>query len=74
MNAIDKYLDAISAALDVDDKEAIQLLEAFTTHLYKELYAKANSTSGEEQAMWDSMLKRVQVLIARMAKAGPEIW
>jgi len=74
MNAIEKYLDAITAAVDTKDVIAIQLLEAFTTHLYKDLYAKTNGASGDEREMWDSKMKRVQALIARMAQAGPDLW
>jgi hypothetical protein len=74
MNAMEKYLDAIAAAVEAQDKKAIELLEGFATHVYHELYAKVNSTSGEEQVMWDSLQQRIKVLIVKMAGAGPDIW
>lgn len=74
MNEMEKYFAAIEAAVEVKDKKAIELLEGFATYLYHEIYAKSNNTSGEERVVWDGMLQRAKVLIARMAEAGPQIW
>lgn len=74
MNEMEKYLAAIAAAVETKDKKAIELLEGFATYVYHELYAKCNNTSGEEHVVWDGMQQRVKDLLAKMAKAGPDIW
>jgi len=74
MNEMEKYLAAIEAAVETKDKKAIELLDGFSAYVYQELYAKANNSSGEEQVVWDGMHQRAQALIARMAKASPQIW
>jgi len=74
MNEMEKYLDAIAAAVETKDKKAIELLEGFATYVYHELYAKTNNSSGEERVVWDGMQQRVKVLLAKMAESGPDIW
>lgn len=74
MNEMEKYLDAIEAAIDANNKDVIAMLDGFATYLYKEIYAKAGRSSGEERVVWEGLCKRAQLLIARMAKAGPDIW
>jgi len=74
MHEMEKYLDAIEAAVDANDKVAITLLDGFATHIYKEIYAKAGSSSGEERVVWDGLCLRAKHLIARMAKAGLDLW
>jgi len=75
MNEImEKYLSALAAAVEVKDKKAIELLDAFSSYVYQDIYARANNTSGEEQAVWNDLLERVKVLISKMAQAGPQIW
>jgi len=74
MNEMEKYLDAIEAAVDANDQEAITLLDGFATHVYKVLYARAESSSGEERVVWDGLCLRTKHLIARMAKAGLDLW
>ncbi len=74
MDEMEKYLAAIAAAVETQDKKAIELLEGFATYVYQELYAISNNTSGEERAVWDAMFQRAQALIAKMAKAAPQIW
>ena len=75
MNEImEKYLAALAAAVEVKDQKAIELLDKFASYVYHDIYAKANNTSGEEQAVWNDLLVRVKVLIGEMAKAGPQIW
>jgi hypothetical protein len=74
MHKMEKYLDAIEAAVDAHDHVAITMLESFATHVYKEIYAKAGKSSGEERVVWDGLCQRAKYLIARMAKAGLELW
>jgi hypothetical protein len=74
MNEMEKYLDAIAAAVETKDKKAIELLDGFATYVYHKLYSISNNTAGEEHVVWDGMLQRAKVLIARMAKEGPDIW
>ncbi len=74
MNEMEKYLAAIAAAVESKDKKAIELLEGFATYVYHELYAKSNSTSGEERVVWEGMQQRIKVLLAKMASASPDIW
>jgi N-acetylglucosamine kinase-like BadF-type ATPase len=74
MNEMEKYLDAIAAAVDTKDKKAIELLDGFATYVYHKLYAISTNTTGEEHVICDGMLQRAKALIARMAKEGPDIW
>ena len=75
MNEImEKYLAALAAAVEAKDQRAIELLDRFASYVYQDIYARANDTSGEEQAVWNDLLVRVKVLIGEMAKAGPQIW
>jgi FtsZ-binding cell division protein ZapB len=75
MNEImEKYLAALAAAVEVKDQRAIELLDSFASYVYQDIYARANNTSGEEQAIWNDLLERVKALIGKMAKAGPQIW
>jgi hypothetical protein len=75
MNEImEKYLAALAAAVEAKDKKAIGLLDAFSSYIYQDIYARANNTSGEEQVVWNEMLQRMKVLIGKMAQAGPQIW
>jgi hypothetical protein len=74
MNEMEKYLDAIEAAVESKDKKAIDLLEGLAAYVYQDLYARSINSSGEEQVIWDGMHKRAQLLIAKMANAGPGIW
>ena len=74
IEAMEKYMAALAAAVDANDRKAIELLDAFSSYVYQDIYARANSTSGEEQVAWTGMLERVKVLIARLAKAKPQIW
>lgn len=74
MNIVGKYLDALEAAVEANDKEAIMLLEPFVTHLYKQINTRTDAASGEERAAWDRLLQRVKVVISGMAKAGPDLW
>ncbi len=71
---MEKYLDALAAAVKAKDKKAIELLDAFSSYVYHDIYARANNTSGEEQVVWNDMLQRVKVLIAQMANLKPQIW
>lgn len=74
MNEMEKYLDAIEAAIDANNPVVIALLDSFATHVYQDLYAKAGNSSGEEQLAWEALYLRAQQLIARMARAGMELW
>jgi hypothetical protein len=74
MNTVEKYLDALEAAVEAKDKEAITLLESFATHLYKEINTRTDAASGEERVEWDRLLQRVKVIISGMAKHGPDLW
>ncbi len=74
MNTVEKYLDALEAAVEAQDKESIMLLDPFVTHLYKQINTRTNAASGEERVMWDRLLQRVKVVISGMAKAGPDLW
>jgi hypothetical protein len=74
MNTVEKYLDALEAAVEAKDKQAIMLLEPFATHLYKEIHTQTDAASGEERVAWDRLLQRVKVIISRMVKHGPDLW
>jgi hypothetical protein len=74
MNAIEKYLDALEAAVESNDKTALEMLDAFATHLYKDIYERTEEASGDERVAWEALLQRVKVIIAGMVKAGPDIW
>ncbi len=74
MEEMEKYLDALEAAVAAHNRKALDLLDGFSAYVYHEVYARANETSGDERALWDGLLKRVQSLIGRMAKASPSIW
>lgn len=74
MNAIEKYLDALDAAIETKDKTAIALLEAFATHLYKDINKQTEAASGEERVAWEARLQRVKGIIAGIVKHGPELW
>ena len=71
---MEKYLAAFAAAVEAKDKKAIELLDAFSTYVYHDIYARANNTSGEEKIVWNDMLQRVKVLIDQMANLKPQIW
>ncbi|NVN90312.1 MAG: hypothetical protein HXX11_06870 [Desulfuromonadales bacterium] len=71
---MEKYLDVLAAAVEAKDTKAIELLDAFSSYVYQDLYAKANNSTGEEQVVWNDMLLRVKTLIASMVKAGPQFW
>lgn len=71
---MEKYLAALAAAIEAKDKKAIELLDAFSSYVYQDIYARANNASGEEQVIWNDLLQRVKVLIGKMAQAGPQIW
>lgn len=71
---MEKYLAAFAAAVEAKDRKAIELLDAFSSYVYHDINARANNTSGEEQAAWNDMLERVKVLIARMSNLKPQIW
>ncbi len=74
MNTTEKYLDALQAAIDANDQRAIQLLDPFVTHLYKEIDARAGAASVEDRAAWEHLLRRMKNIIAGMANAGPDLW
>lgn len=74
MNTTEKYLDALQAAIDAKDQEAIHLLEPFATHLYKEIDARTGASSTEDRPAWELLLRRMKDIIAGMAKAGPDLW
>ncbi len=71
---MEKYLAAMAAAVEVKDRKAIELLDEFSSYVYHDIYARANGASGEEQAIWNDLLERVKVLIARMSSLKPQIW
>ena len=71
---MDKYLDALAAAVEAKDRKAIELLDAFSSYVYHDIYARSENTTGEEKAVWIEKLERVKVLIARMSKLKPQIW
>jgi hypothetical protein len=74
MNTVEKYLDALEAAVETNDKKAIMLLEPFATHLYKDIYNRTEAASGAERIAWDRLLQRVKIIISGMVKAGPDLW
>lgn len=74
MNVVEKYLQALEAAVEVKDKEVIVMLEPFATHLYKEIHNRTEKASDEERASWEQALRRIKEVIAGIAKASPEIW
>ena len=71
---MEKYLAALTVAVEAKDRKAIELLDAFSSYVYHDVYARANSTSGEEQVAWNEMLQRVKVIINKMANLKPQIW
>jgi len=74
MDEMERYLEAMAAAAEAKNKKAIELLDAFSAYVYHEIHAKSESSSGEDKVAWDGMLKRVKVVMAKMAQAGPQIW
>ncbi len=74
MTKMEKYLVALEAAVEVRDKKAIELLDAFAAYVYQEIDARSNEASGEERAAWDGMLKRAKAVISGMSKSSPDIW
>jgi len=74
MSTMEKYLDAIEAAVETNDGKAMELLEKFTAYVYHELHSRADAASGDEKADLNAKLQRVQLLISRMAQAAPSIW
>ena len=74
MNEMEKYLEALEAAVEVKDRKAIDLLDAFSSYVYQTLYARANETSGAEHDAWEGMHQRARTVITRMAQAKPSIW
>ncbi|MGA7827932.1 MAG: hypothetical protein WCA04_09740 [Geobacteraceae bacterium] len=74
MNVIDKFLDALEAAIESKDETVLELLDAFATHLYQDIAKRANEASGEERVVLEVQLQRIKVIIAGLAKAGPDIW
>lgn len=74
MNTVEKYLDALEAAVEAKDKEAIHLLEPFVSHLYKKIHTITEAASQEERVAWDRLLQRVKAVVCGMAKAGPDLW
>jgi len=71
---MEKYLDAIEAAVETNDGKAMELLEKFTAYVYHELHSRVDAASGDEKADMNAKLQRVQLLISRMAQAAPSIW
>jgi hypothetical protein len=71
---MDKYLAALAAAVEAKDRKATELLDGFSSYVYHDIYARAENTSGEEQAVWIEKLERIKVLIARMSNLKPQIW
>ena len=74
MNEMEKYLEALEAAVEVKDRKALELLDAFSSYVYQKLFALASESSGKEHDAWEGMHQRARVLIARMAQAKPSIW
>jgi hypothetical protein len=74
MNVIEKYMDALDAAIESKDKTAVALLEAFATHLYKDINKRTEAASGEERVAWEAQLQRIKGIIAGIVKNGPELW
>lgn len=74
MKEVEKYLEALEAAIEARDEKAIVLLEAFATHLYQDLSSRAGKTSGKERADLDGMLQRMKTIISGMAKTGVDLW
>jgi len=72
--AVEKYLDAMEAAVEAKDKEAIRLLDPLVTHLYQTIHAINDAASGEERVVWERLLQHVKVVVSKMAKAGPDLW
>ncbi len=74
MNEMEKYLEAMEAAVEVKDRKAMDLLDAFSSYVYQTLYARANESTGKEHETWEAMHQRARQLITRMANARPSIW
>ncbi len=74
MKEMEKYLEAMEAALEVKDRKAMELLDAFSSYVYQTLYARANESSGTEHEAWEALHQRARQLISRMAQAKPSVW
>ncbi len=74
MNTTEKYLDALEAAVEANDREAITMLEAFATHLYQQIHARTEAATGADRAEWERMLERVKRVISGMVRHGPDLW
>jgi hypothetical protein len=74
MNEMEKYLEALEAAVEVKDRKAIELLDAFSSYVYQRLHSLSEESSGKEHETWEGMHQRARILITRMAQAKPNIW
>ncbi len=52
----------------------LELLDPFATHLYQDIAKRTQEASGEERADLEARLQRIKLIIAGLAKAGPDIW
>ncbi len=52
-DVVEKYLQALEAAVEVKDKEVIRHAGTFATHLYKEIHNRTEKASDEERASWN---------------------
>jgi len=74
MNEMEKYLQALEAAVEAKNLKAMELLDAFSSYVYQTLHARAGETSGAEHDAWEEMHQRARALITRMAQAKPSPW
>jgi len=74
MNELEKYMEAMEAAVEAKDRKAIELLDAFSSYVYHRLHALAEESTGREHDTWEGMHQRARVLITRMAQAKPSPW
>ncbi len=74
MNAMEKYLETMEAAVEAKDIKAIELLDAFSSYVYQKLHALAEESTGKEHETWEEMHQRARALIIRMAQAKPSPW
>jgi len=68
---VEKYLDALEAAIEAKDNESIVLLEPFITNLYHKIYAINNAEAGEK---WERPLQRVKAVVSELSKRKEDIW
>ena len=74
MNEMEKYLEAMEAAVEAKNKKAIELLDGLSSYVYQFAHARSLETSGKEHDAWEGLHQRAKQLVASMAQTGHSLW